>query len=271
MSGPNIIVLMKQVPEMEKVRFDIETGRIDRSSAKNETNPFDLNALETAVQLKEKLGWEVIAISMGPPTAESTLRDALARGADRAILLTDNRFAGADTLATSYTLASAIKKIGYFDLIVCGEKTIDGDTGQVGPGVAENLSIPHVAYVIKVENASKEKVTVKSDVGKNYYLTEIDLPALIVVTKDVNEPRLPSLKDKLRSRKSKIEIWGADDLSDIADISRFGEQGSPTVIKKITAKSETSREGRIFRGKAEGAVREIVEALKKVGVLEVSQ
>jgi len=125
--GLHIIVLVKQVPDIERVRFNVEEGRIDRSSAPAETNPFDLNALETAVQLKEKMGGLVTAISMGPPQAESSLRDALARGADRAILLTDRRFAGADTLATSYTLAMAIRRLGAFDLIVCDEKTVDGD------------------------------------------------------------------------------------------------------------------------------------------------
>ena len=120
--GPIIIVLVKQVPEMDKVKFDTEKGKIDRSSAKGEVNPLDLNALEAAIQMKEKLGGTVTAISMGPPQAESALRDVLARGLDRAILLTDRRFGGADTLATSYTLASAIRKIGKFDFIICGEK-----------------------------------------------------------------------------------------------------------------------------------------------------
>ena len=142
-----IVVPIKQVPDMTEVKFDVEKGRVDRSSAGAEINPFDMNALETAVQVKEKLGGTISAVSMGPPQAEAALRDALSRGVDEAVLLVDKAFAGADTLATSYTLAVAIKKMGEFDLIVCGEKTVDGDTGQVGPEIAEHLDIPHVAYV----------------------------------------------------------------------------------------------------------------------------
>ena len=133
----SIVVPIKQVPDMERVKFDKEKGTVDRSSAPGEINPFDLNALEAAVQIKEKLGATVTTVSMGPPQAEAALRDALSRGADRGILLVDKAFAGADTWATSYTLASAIQRLGQTDLIVCGEKTVDGDTAQVGPAVAE--------------------------------------------------------------------------------------------------------------------------------------
>ncbi len=146
-----IIVPIKQVPDMNQVRFEVDRGRVDRSSAGVEINPFDLNALEAAVQIKEDMGGTVTAISMGPHQAESSLRDALARGADDAVLLENRKFAGADTLATSYTIACAIRKLGAFDLILCGEKTVDGDTGQVGPEIAEHLNIPHIAYVSWLE------------------------------------------------------------------------------------------------------------------------
>ena len=161
----HLVVLIKPSPDIEKVRFDTVRGVVDRSSAPLEINPFDLNALEAAVQIKEKLGGEITAISMAPPMAEPVLKDAIARGADRAILLTDKRFAGADTLATSYTLASAIKKLGKFDLIICGEKTVDGDTAQVGPEVAEHLGIPHVAYVSRIKEISRERLLVVSRYG----------------------------------------------------------------------------------------------------------
>lgn len=268
MAKLNIMVLVKQVPDIERVKFDTEKGRIDRSSASTETNPFDLNALEAAVQIKEKSGGEITAICMGPPQAESTLKDALARGADRAILLTDTKFIGADTLATSYTLASAIKKVGHFDLIICGEKTVDGDTGQVGPEVAEHLGIPHAAYVFEIREVSKEKITVKSDVEGDYYSVEFKLPALITVTKDVNEPRLPSLRDKFKARKSSIEIWKSEDLADVADLSRFGLRGSPTAVSRITIISEEGRKGKIFKGNVEEAVKKLVEALEKGGLQE---
>ncbi len=256
---------MKYVPDIEKVKFDTKTGRIDRSSAPGETNPFDLNALETAVQIKEKLGGTITVISMGPPQAEFCLRDALSRGADRAILLSDVKFAGADTLATSYTLACAIKKIGYFDLIICGEKTVDGDTGQVGPELAEHLGIPHVAYVSELREVSKDKIFVVCDMEDAYYLVEVRLPALITVTKDINTPRLPSLKAKLRARKAEIEIWSAEDLSGIGDVSRFGISGSPTSVYKV-AFPEIGKKGcKILKG--ESAVEEIIGVLEKEGFL----
>ncbi|RLE67250.1 MAG: electron transfer flavoprotein, beta subunit [Thermoprotei archaeon] len=262
----HIIVPVKQVPDMERVRFDVEKGRIDRSSAPGETNPFDLNAIEAAVRIKEKLGGVITAISMGPPQAELTLRDALSRGVDRAILLTDKRFAGADTLATSYAIACAIRKLGEFNLIVCGEKTVDGDTGQVGPEIAEHLNIPHVAYVSEIREVSRDKLKVISDMGDAYYLVEVKLPALITVTKDINTPRLPTLRDKLRARKAKIEVWTVDDLADIGDPDRFGYKGSPTTVHKITFPEERGRRGKIFTG--EDAVEKLIESLLKEGVFK---
>jgi len=264
MKGFHVVVLIKPSPDIEKVKFDTVRGVVDRSSAPLEINPFDLNALEAAAQIKEKLGGEITAISMAPPMAEPVLKDAIARGADRAILLTDKRFAGADTLATSYTLASAIKKLGKFDLIICGEKTVDGDTAQVGPEVAEHLGIPHVAYVSRIEEVSREKLLVVSDMGVPY-LMELRLPGLITVTKDVNKPRLPTLRDKLRARKAKIEVWTADDLADVAEVDRFGLHGSPTRVVKAFVVSERKRKGVVFRG--EDAVDKLVEVLEKEGIL----
>jgi len=265
----DLIVLVKQVPDIEKVRFDIERGRIDRSSADAEVNPFDLNALEAAIRIREEHGGKITAVSMGPAQAESALRDTLARGADKAILLTDRRFAGADTLATSYTLASAIKKIGSFDLILCGEKTVDGDTGQVGPEVAQQLGIPHVSYVSEIKNLSKEKILVRSDMSGYYYLIESELPALITVTKDINEPRLPSLRDRLKARKAEVEHWTAKDLTDVADVSRFGFQGSPTTVSRISIPSEAGRIGKFFRGKTGKVVEELVEEVFEKKIVKV--
>ncbi len=244
----HIIVPVKQVPDIERVRFDVKTGRIDRSSAPAETNPFDLNALEAAVRIKEETGGTVTVVSMGPPQAESTLRDALARGADRAILLTDKRFAGADTLATSYTLACAIRKIGEFDLIICGEKTVDGDTGQVGPEIAEHLGIPQACYVCEIKEVTSNYIRVVSDFGDAYYLVELKLPALITVTKDINVPRLPTFRDKVRARKAKIEVWNVDTLAEICDAGRFGIRGSPTMVSRIVIPEVKGRKGEIFTG-----------------------
>lgn len=261
----HIIVPIKQVPDMEKVKFDMETGRVDRRSASAEINPFDENALEAAAQIKEKLGGTVIAVSMGPPSAEEALRDALSRGADRAILLTDRKFGGADTLATSYTIASAVKKLGEFDLVICGEKTVDGDTGQVGPELAEHLGISQITYVSGIREMSEEKISAVSEMGGGSYLMESELPTLITVTKDINEPRLPTLRDRMRARKSTIEIWGANDLADTADVNKFGLSGSPTTVSKVIVPSEKGRKGQFFQG--EEAESTLAEALDKEGLL----
>lgn len=263
----SIMVPIKQVPDMERVKFDTETGTVDRSSAEAEINPFDLNALEAAVQIKDKLGGTVTTISMGPPQAESALRDALSRGADRGILLVDRAFAGADTLATSYALASAIRKLGKSDLIVCGEKTVDGDTGQVGPELAEWLDIPHVAYVSEIKQIG-EKLVVVSEMEGDRYLIQSGFPLLITVTKDVNVPRLPAFADKLKARKAEIEKWTAEDLSSMADSSRFGLKGSPTRLKKVIVPSEEGKKGEVFRGSPGETVVKIVNALEEGGVLE---
>jgi len=253
-----IIVLIKQVPDIEKVRFDVERGRVDRSSAPAETNPFDLNALEAALQIKERYGGVVTVISMGPRQAESSLKDAIARGADRAILLTDPRLAGADTIATARALAAAVRKLGEFDLILCGEKTVDGDTGQVGPEVAELLGIPHAAYVCELREVSEDKVVVVSDMGDKY-LYELKLPALLTVTRELNSPRLPTLKDLLRAKRAKIEVWTADDLSEYVPVDMLGYQGSRTRVVKVVIPSAEHRKGIIYRG--EDAVEKIAKIL----------
>lgn len=254
------IVPIKQVPDMRHVRFDTEKGVVDRSSADAEINPFDLHALEAAVQIRESLGGRITAISMGPRQAESALRDALARGADNAVLLAGEAFAGADTLATSYTLAHAIEKLGDFDLIICGEKTVDGDTGQVGPELAEHLSIPHIAYVSKIGEAG-EKLEVVSDMEGEFYTVESGFPVLITVTKDINTPRLPTFRDKATSRKVKVEIWDAEELSSVADASRFGARGSPTKVHRVVIPSEEGRKGKIFRDTGDKATNELVATI----------
>ncbi len=251
-----IIVPIKQVPDMTQVKFDTVKGTVNRSSATAEINPFDLNALEAAVKLKEKLGGEVTVISMGPPSAEQSLKDAISRGADRAVLLTDTAFAGADTLATSYTLVGAVRKLGNYDLIICGEKTVDGDTGQVGPEIAEHLGIPHVSYVSRIEETNGN-LSVTADMESETYTFLSGFPLLVTVTKDINFPRLPTFKDKMAARKAKIDVWTAKDLSDVADDSRFGKTGSPTWVNKITVPSEEGRKGKIYRNIDNDTVDEI--------------
>jgi electron transfer flavoprotein beta subunit len=243
------IVLVKIVPDIERVRFDIEKGTVDRSSAESEINPFDLNALEAALQMKERLGGSITTLSMGPKNAEGIYKDVFARGAQRAILLSDRRFAGADTLATSYTLSSAIRRLEHFDLILCGEKTTDGDTGQVGNAVAEFLDIPSLYYVSKLE-VKDGKIFATSALEDERSVYEIKSPALLSVTKDINVPRLPTLREKLDARKKSIEMWDADMLGGDAD--RFGAKGSPTRVAKTLMPREEGRKGRIYRNAEEG-------------------
>jgi electron transfer flavoprotein beta subunit len=261
-----IVVLIKQVPDITKVKFDVEKGRIDRSSAEAEINPFDLNALEAAVQVKEKVGGRITAISMGPPSATTALKEAISRGADDAIHLEDAKFAGADTWATSYTLARAIVKMGKPDLIFCGEKTVDGDTGQVGAEVAEQLDIPHVYYVSNIKEISDDKITLVTEMEDASYFVTSSYPVLISVTKDVNKPRLPTLKEKLKVMRTNIPIWNTDFLSDVIKLDQIGYLGSPTSVNKVVIPKEKSREGKIFKDVGE-AIPVIIEALEKEKVI----
>ncbi|MDI6606628.1 MAG: electron transfer flavoprotein subunit beta/FixA family protein, partial [Candidatus Omnitrophota bacterium] len=213
----NIIVCIKQVPETTEVRINPETNTLIREGVKSIINPFDMYAIEEGIRLKEKFGGKVTAITMGPPQAESALREAISMGVDEGILLCDRVFAGSDTWATSYTLSGAIKKIasrdGGFDLIVCGKQASDGDTAQVGPGISMHLDIPQVTYVKKIEKVtfssghcepltqggngeaiSKKVMRVERLMEEGYEIIEIPLPALLTVVKEINEPRLPSLK-----------------------------------------------------------------------------
>jgi len=259
-----IVVLMKPVPDMEKVKFDTEKGTIVRESSELTINPFDLHAIEVAVQIKEKTGGHVTVMSMAPLHAQEALRDALARGCDRAVLLSDRKFAGADTLATAYALASGIKKLGEYDLIVAGEKSVDGDTAQVPPEVAEFLGIPHASYVSKVTEIGDSFIRVVTE-QESPYEVELSTPALIQVTKEVAKPRVPLLKDKLRARKANIEVWSADLLSDVADVKQFGFSGSPTWVGKIIVPKPKTRNKQVL--KPEEGIQKIIELLKKEGAI----
>jgi len=257
--GPNIIVLVKQVPEMDKVKFDIEKGKIDRSSAKGEVNPLDLNALEAAVQMKGKLGGTVTAISMGPPQAEAVLREALATGADEAILLSDTAFAGADTWATAYTLAKTVEKLGQYDIVICGRQTIDGDTGQVGPELAEILGVTFVAYVSQIEEIDSGRMRLRRLMGERYEVVEALLPAVITVVKEINVPRLPSLRGLTRAKGAVIPVWNAEDLG--VDESRVGLAGSATRVIKIFFPQRAQR-GEVLGGDLASQVDYVVDKLR---------
>lgn len=264
----NIIVLIKQVPDMEKVKFDRDKGVVDRKSAGSEINPFDLNALETAVQISEKMNAKVIAISMGPPSAEKSLKEAIARGANEGILLSDIKFGGADTKATAVTIASGIRKIGDFDLIIAGEKTVDGDTGQVGPEVAQVLNIPHISYVSSIEEVKEEVLIGECDILGSVYLKKVRIPALVTVTKDINIPRLPSFKSKMKAKKAEIKVWGISDLKGYLTEEQVGFRGSPTKVKKIEVPPTVQRQGKTWRGDFSEALDELIRVFEKSKVLE---
>jgi electron transfer flavoprotein alpha/beta subunit len=225
-----IIVCIKQVPDSDKVTIDRETNRLNRTGVPSVINPFDENAIEMALQLKEKHGGTVTVISMGPPQAEEALRTALSVGADEAILISDRAFGGADTWATSYTLSMAVKKIGEYDLILFGKQAIDGDTAQVGPGVGYFLDIPVVTYVKEVEKTEKG-YKVKSVTDDGYEVWEVDGKAAFTIVKEANSLRVPSFKGKMNAKKAVIPTWGTADLG--TDPAKIGLNGSPTKVTKV--------------------------------------
>jgi len=226
----NIIVCIKQVPDTTNVKIDPKTNTLIREGVKSIVNPFDENAIEEAVRLKEAHGGKVTVITMGPAQATEALKSAIAMGADEGILISDRAFAGADTWATSYTLSQAIKKIGTFDLVLFGKQAIDGDTAQVGPGVAEFLDIPQVTFAIKID-LDGNKIKVKRQLEESAEIVETTLPAAVTVIKQINEPRLPSLKGQMRAKKAEIQMWTAEAI--LADAENIGLKGSPTQVVRI--------------------------------------
>ncbi|MDY6916091.1 MAG: electron transfer flavoprotein subunit beta/FixA family protein [Candidatus Cloacimonadota bacterium] len=227
----NIIVCIKQVPDTTEIKIDPKTNTLIRDGVESVINPFDLYAIEEAVRLKEKLGGRVTAISMGPPQVEKALRDSVAMGVDDIILLSDRKFAGADTWATSLTLAAAINKIESYDLIIFGQQAIDGDTAQVGPEVAAHLDLAQTCFVKKILEIGNKSITVERLMESGFDKIKMKLPAAITVVKDINIPRLPSLRGKRNAKKANLQIWTADDL-DLKE-NDIGLNGSPTQVVKI--------------------------------------
>jgi electron transfer flavoprotein beta subunit len=227
----NIIVCVKQVPDAKDVRLDPKTNTLAREGVQSIMNPYDQHALEEAVRIKESLGGEVTVVTMGPPQAEAVLRQAIACGADHGVLVSDRAFAGADTWATSYTLARAITTLGAFDLVLCGKQAIDGDTAQVGPGLAMRLAIPFVTCVQKVRQADNTGVLVERMMDDGYDVIKVNYPVLLTVVKDVNEPRVPSLKGTMKAKKAVIKTLNAVGIN--ADPTSIGLPGSPTKVVKV--------------------------------------
>jgi electron transfer flavoprotein alpha/beta subunit len=232
----NIVVCIKQVPNTAEVKIDPEKGTLLREGVPSIVNPFDTYAIEEALCLKEKFGGKVTALTMGPQQAVEALKEALAMGADEAVLLSDRVFAGSDTWATAYTLAQAIRKLGAFDVILCGKQAIDGDTGQVGPGIAVQLGVPALTYVSKIIRLDTApppgEIEVERVLDEGRETLQASLPVLLTVVKDINIPRLSTITDIRRAIRIKIPMWTAADLAG-ADLKRMGLDGSPTRVIKI--------------------------------------
>ncbi len=257
----NIVVCIKQVPGTTDIKIDPETNTLVREGVQSIINPFDAYALEEGVRLKERCGGKVTAISMGPPQAEEALRETISLGADEAILISDRAFAGSDTWATSYVLSQALARIADYDVIICGRQTLDGDTGQVGPELSEMLGIPFVAYVSKVEEIKEGYMKVQRMVEEGYEVIEMTLPAVITVVKEINVPRLPSLRGMAKSKTAQIPLWTAEDIG--ADEDKAGLSGSPTRVVKIFFPQRTHK-SEMLQGSPEEQIDQLVQRLEEI-------
>jgi len=257
----HIIVCIKQVPDTQEVRLDPVTHTLKREGVKAIINPFDLYALEEGLRVKEAQGGQVTVLTMGPPQAEEALREALGLGADAALLLSDRAFAGADTWATALTLARAIEKLGGAELIFTGKQAIDGDTAQVGPMLAAILNIPYAAWARKLTFAGDGALTVERLLDHGYDAVEVLLPALITVVKEINEPRMPSFKAKLKAKKEVIPVWGLADLGLSAD--DVGLNGSFTQVVKVFPPPPRGK-SEVWTGEAAELAARLWQRLKKM-------
>jgi len=257
----HFVVCIKQVPETTDVRIDPHTNTLMREGVPAVVNPFDMYAIEEALRLKEKLGGKVTALSMGPPQAESALREAISMGVDQGVLLSDRAFAGSDTWATSYVLATALKKIGDFSVVLCGKQASDGDTAQVGPGIATHLDLPQITYVRKIEEIDERHVVAERLLENGYEVIDAPLPCLLTVVKEINEPRLPLIKGKLAAKKAEIVKWTAADIG--ADTGKIGLEGSPTKVVKIFTPPPRGG-GEVLTGEPEEVVPQVVAKLKEI-------
>lgn len=294
----DIIVCVKQVPDTANITAEAmkPDGTVNRAALPAIFNPEDLNALEAALEIRDRYGGTVTAISMGPPKAADVLRDCLYRGADRVILLTDRRAAASDTLATSYILAQAIRTIGRFDIVMCGRQAIDGDTAQVGPQIAEKLGIPQVTYLERIDWIENHQAQVRRNVGRGWEVVRVKLPALFTVIAGANQPRPPAARKVMRYKKARVpaeievevraalgqasdeeildaiakrteqlrqqgllmEQWNLDDIH--ADLNRCGLAGSPTKVFRVQAIVLTKKGFKSIPPTEEG-IRELIQEL----------
>ena len=258
-----ILVCVKQVPDTAEVKIDPEKHTVIRAGVPNIFNPFDQNALEAALQLKDSQGARVTLLSMGPPQAEDVLREGLAMGADDAYLLTDRKVGGSDTLATGYCLAQAVRKVAelqgieQFDVVLCGKQAIDGDTAQVGPQIATELGIPQITYAAEI-NVDGTTVRVKQQNEEGYIVTEAQFPVLITAVKELNEPRFPTIRGTMKAKKREIPHLSADDIK--VDETKIGLKGSPTMVRKIFTPPQRTQ-GLVIKEDPNAAVSVLMEKL----------
>ncbi|MFG1375094.1 electron transfer flavoprotein subunit beta/FixA family protein [Xanthobacter oligotrophicus] len=261
----HIVVCIKQVPDSAQIRVHPVTNTIMRQGVPTIINPYDLFALEEAMRLRDKFGGEVTVLTMGPPSAEDSLRKALTFGADRAVLLTDRFFAGSDTLATSFALATAITKIGETygvpDLVFTGKQTIDGDTAQVGPGIAKRLGLIQVTYVAKVADfdPAGRTITLERRAEGGTQVLKSKLPCLVAMLEATNEIRRGSMENALRAARADVVKWSAKDAG-VQDMSKCGLKGSPTIVKRVFAPSARAEKAKFIEAPEGGNLAEALIA-----------
>jgi electron transfer flavoprotein beta subunit len=270
----HIVVCIKQVPDSREIRIDPKTNTLIRQGVPSIVNFYDLHGLEEALRIKEQLGARVTVVTMGPPQAEKSLKECISLGADEAVLVTDRGFAGADTLATSYVLALTIRKAeqewGPVDIVFCGKQTLDGDTGQVGPGIACRLDLEQLTYVGKVRNVDPEKrrITVERHLEDGVEVVETGMPVLVTALKELNKVRRASLPGMIRAARYKPVIWTTADFPDL-DRTKIGLKGSPTVVAKQWVPEVRKIDGERIEGDSPDQVAEqLVEKLWAGGLPE---
>ncbi|MBT5606684.1 MAG: electron transfer flavoprotein subunit beta/FixA family protein [Lentisphaerae bacterium] len=261
----HIIVCIKQVPYTTEVRINPETNTLIREGVESIVNPYDMYAVEEALRIRDRLGCgRITVLSMGPPQVETALRECLALGVDAAVLLCDRAFAGADTWSTSLTLSAALRRLDP-GLILAGKQAIDGDTAQVGPGIACHLDLPQVCYVSRICEITARNATVERLLDHGHERVHVELPAVLTVVKEINEPRMPSLKGKVRARGANLTVWGRADLDVDADV--VGLAGSPTAVNRIFCPPQRSGGGLVPGGSAAEVAGNLVKRLRADGVL----
>lgn len=260
-----IVVCIKQVPVSNNLKIDPVTKNLVRSGEAGVMNPYDKNAIEAALRLKEEWGGEITLLSMGPPDFEMTLRQGLAMGCDDAVLLSSRQFGGADTLATGYVLAQAIKELGNVDLVLFGRQSVDADTSQVGPIVSEFLDWPQITFVSELHSHTNNTMTATRLLENMQQKIEFQLPAVVTVRSEMNEPRYPTPRNIQQSYKKTIHIWDENSLP--VDADRIGLKGSPTVVRSVWAPEKEAKATTFLTGTADEAVRELLIQMRATNLL----